>query len=114
MIFEAKGNNIKIDDFVINVKKADCTLSLKPPTVALFNKIFSLSNLNEKNETESIKQIKETIVLILNSNNENITVDEDFITDNFDVLELPAFLDAYFGWIKGIRNFPNLQSLATQ
>ena len=114
MVFEAKGKNIYIDDFVIKFEKDNITLTLDLPTEAMFNKIFSLATIDRNKEKESMDRIDEVIVMILNKNKDGITVDAGFVNKNFDTPEKPAFLTAYFKWIKDIKNLPNSQSPTIQ
>ena len=80
-------------------------LNVEPPKMKMLKKISSLSSIKDTdNLSESdIDNLIEALSLALSKNKQNYKVSTTIIEEEYNILEVIDFLNAYFNWINSIQ-----------
>ena len=84
-------------------------LNVEPPKMKILKKIAALSEVKDtENLSESdINNLIEALSLALSKNKQNYKVSVTQIEEEYDILEVVDFLDAYFNWVNSIQESKN-------
>lgn len=84
-------------------------LNVEPPKMKILKKIAALSEVKDtENLSESdINNLTEALSLALSKNKQNYKVSATKIEEEYDILEVADFLNAYFNWVNSIQESKN-------
>lgn len=84
-------------------------IDIEPPKMKILKKITSLSEIKDSEELseKDIANLTEAVTLALNKNRQNYKITIEKVDEDYDILEIVDFLNAYFDWVNSIQNSKN-------
>lgn len=84
-------------------------IDIEPPKMKILKKITSLSEIKDSEELseKDIANLTEAVTLALNKNRQNYKITTEKVDEDYDILEIVDFLNAYFDWVNSIQNSKN-------
>ncbi len=84
-------------------------IDIEPPKMKILKKIANLSEVKDNDELSEgdITNLIEAVVLAFNKNKQNYKITADKVEEEYNILEIVSFLDAYFEWVNSIQNEKN-------
>ena len=84
-------------------------IDIEPPKMKILKKIANLSEVKNNDELteKDIANLTEAVVLAFNKNKQNYKITVEKIEEEYDILEIMDFLNAYFDWVNSIQNSKN-------
>lgn len=103
-------NKVKRTFFNVTLKDGR-KLQVKMPMKKTFEKVAEMQNFTEDAEGVSIDDVMDTIgglcaeCISHNLNGEKVTA--QYMTENYDIEEMQAFINEYYNFVGGITQNPN-------
>lgn len=84
-------------------------IDIEPPKMKILKKIANLSEVknNEELSEQDIANLTEAVALAFNKNRQGYKITAEKVEDEYDILEIVDFLNAYFDWVNKIQNSKN-------
>lgn len=84
-------------------------IDIEPPKMKILKKIANLSEVknNEELSEQDILNLTEAVALAFNKNRQNYKLTVEKIEEEYDIIEIVDFLNAYFDWVNSIQNSKN-------
>lgn len=84
-------------------------IDIEPPKMKILKKIANLSEVKNNDELseKDIANLTEAVSLAFNKNRQNYKLSVEKIEEEYDIIEIVDFLNAYFDWVNSIQNSKN-------
>lgn len=101
-------NQVKRSILTVTLKNKK-KLIVKMPMKKTFDKIAALQDLDTGNMSidDAIDTLGSLVAEILSNNLNSEKVTTEYITENYDLEEMEAFIDEYMKFVSGVKNNPN-------
>lgn len=98
----------KIKKKYFNVGLPDGTkLQLRTPSKRIYEGLKKISTDADSNLMDQAAEVYDISAKILSNNLENKVVTGEYVSNNFEILDLAVFLEAYFDYTQEVVDNPN-------